>query len=422
MSSGNTASGSTASGNTALDNTVSAGGRDPLPLLVAEAGRQLDICNACRYCEGLCAVFPALERRTALDTGDVSQLANLCHDCRGCFDACMYSSPHEFALDVPRALSAVRVADYERHVWPARVPRALSGRSGLVLGALVSVVIVLALAVAHAGWSGLFRSTGAAASPYQLVPYPALVTLMALAALYAVVIMGLAARSYWRAVSGPGSTGTGSTGTGSTGTGSTGTSLPGTGSPGAGPVTPAAVARAAWYAATLRYLRGGGTECYYPEDEQPSPARRHLHAMVAYGFGLCLVSTVAAGIEQDIAGVQPPYPWLSVPVLSGTIGGIALLLGCLGLLRLKARSSAVTSFAEMTVKDYGLLSALAFLAASGLAVLLTRDTPAYGVLLLIHLAALVEAFAMAPYSKFVHVVFRFAALVRDNLERADGGA
>ncbi|HEY1699600.1 MAG TPA: tricarballylate utilization 4Fe-4S protein TcuB [Trebonia sp.] len=368
--------------------------RHPLPLLVAEASRQLDICNACRYCEGLCAVFPALERRATLDTGDVSQLANLCHDCRACFDACMYSSPHEFGLDVPRALSAVRAADYERHVWPARVPRALSGRPGTVLLGLVSVVIVLALAVAHAGWSGLVRSSGSAASPYQLVPYPALVTLMALAALYAIVIMGLAARAYWRAVS----------------------------AAGAGRVTAGAIARAAWYAATLRYLRGGGVECYYPDDGQPSPGRRHLHAMVAYGFGLCLASTVAAGIEQDLIGIAPPYPWLSVPVLSGTIGGIALLIGCLCLLRLKARSSAVTSFAEMTVKDYGLLTALAFLAASGLAVLAARDTAAYGLILLIHLAAVVEAFAMTPYSKFVHVVFRFAALVRDNLERADGGA
>src|SRR5579875_2801088 len=126
--------------------------RTPVPLLTAEATRQLDICNACRYCEGLCAVFPALERRTVLSDGDVSQLANLCHDCRACFDACMYSPPHEFDLDLPRALSAVRVADYERHVWPARVPRPLSGWSGVAIGALVSVVIVLILAVASAGW------------------------------------------------------------------------------------------------------------------------------------------------------------------------------------------------------------------------------------------------------------------------------
>ena len=375
------------------DNTVaspSIENRASLPLLVNDATRQLDICNACRYCEGLCAVFPALERRTVLSDGDVSQLANLCHDCRACFDACMYSPPHEFDLDLPKALSAVRVADYDRHVWPVRVPRLLSGWSGVAIGGVVSVVIVLILAVAHAGWGGLVRD---ARGPYALVPYPALVTLMALAALYSVVIMALAARSYWK----------------STATGAA-----------PGRVTVRAVAQAVWYAATLRYLRGGGVECYYPEDEQPSSGRRHLHGMVAYGFGLCLVSTIAAGIEQDIAGIAPPYPWLSVPVISGTVGGIGLVVGCLGLLGLKARSSKVTSFTQMTIKDYGLLASLAFLALSGLAVLLTRGTPAYGIILLVHLAALVESFAMAPYSKFIHVVFRFSALVRDNLERAAG--
>ena len=54
---------------------------------------------------------------------------------------------------------------------------------------------------------------------------------------------------------------------------------------------------------------------------------------------------------------------------------------------------------------------------SGLAVLLGRDTAAFGVLLLIHLAAVILSFAFAPYSKFVHVVFRFAALIRDQAEQ-----
>jgi citrate/tricarballylate utilization protein len=29
----------------------------------SEVSRQLQICNACRYCEGFCAVFPAMTRR-----------------------------------------------------------------------------------------------------------------------------------------------------------------------------------------------------------------------------------------------------------------------------------------------------------------------------------------------------------------------
>ncbi|HEY1295544.1 MAG TPA: hypothetical protein VGJ60_20895, partial [Chloroflexota bacterium] len=57
---------------------------------------QLEVCNACRYCEGYCAVFPALERKRRFSPDDVVYLANLCHDCRACFYACMYAPPHEF--------------------------------------------------------------------------------------------------------------------------------------------------------------------------------------------------------------------------------------------------------------------------------------------------------------------------------------
>ena len=99
-----------------------------------------------------------------------------------------------------------------------------------------------------------------------------------------------------------------------------------------------------------------------------------------------------------------------------------MVLGCVGLIALKAGPSTVTGLREMTIKDYGLLVALAFLGVSGLAVLLTRDTAAYTLVFLTHLAALLEAFAMAPYSKFSHVLFRLAALVRDSAERAISGS
>ena len=110
-------------------------------------------------------------------------------------------------------------------------------------------------------------------------------------------------------------------------------------------------------------------------------------------------------------------------MISGTVGGVGIALGTVGLLRLKMRSSKVTGGQEMTIKDYGLLSALAFLALSGLAALLTRDTGAFGLVFLVHLAAICLTFAAAPYKQVsaVHVVFRFLALgVRDNLELAGG--
>ena len=72
-----------------------------------EANRQLTVCNACRYCEGYCAVFPALERRIEVVDADVLYIANLCHDCRACYYACPFTDPHEFAIDLPRVLSEV---------------------------------------------------------------------------------------------------------------------------------------------------------------------------------------------------------------------------------------------------------------------------------------------------------------------------
>jgi len=77
----------------------------PLENLVAEAQRVLAICNACRYCEGYCAVFPALEKRRDFTPADVVYLANLCHDCRACYYACMYATGHRVpvpAYDVAR--------------------------------------------------------------------------------------------------------------------------------------------------------------------------------------------------------------------------------------------------------------------------------------------------------------------------------
>ena len=139
--------------------------------------------------------------------------------------------------------------------------------------------------------------------------------------------------------------------------------------------------------------------------------------MVMYGFGLCVVSTSAAAISQDLMGIDPPYDLLSVPVVAGSVGGAGLVVGCLGLLLLKAQSSRVTSFAVMTVKDYGFLVALEFLALSGLLTLVLRHTPAFGVVYLVHLASVAAAFAAAPYSKFVHLIYRFLAIVRDNMER-----
>ena len=84
----------------------------------AEAAREFAICNACRYCESFCAVFPAMTRRLDFAANDVHYLANLCHNCGACLHACQYAPPHEFAVNLPRALAELRAETYVEYAWP----------------------------------------------------------------------------------------------------------------------------------------------------------------------------------------------------------------------------------------------------------------------------------------------------------------
>ena len=89
-----------------------------------EADRLMTVCNSCRYCEGLCAVFPAMEMRRAFSDGDLNYLANLCHACGACYTDCQFSPPHEFNVNVPQVLAQVaRANPTHAYAWP----RAFSG-------------------------------------------------------------------------------------------------------------------------------------------------------------------------------------------------------------------------------------------------------------------------------------------------------
>jgi citrate/tricarballylate utilization protein len=128
----------------------------PLEALVAQAeaevARQMQICNACRYCEGFCAVFPAMTRRLEFGKADVHYLANLCHNCGACLHACQYAPPHEFLVNVPQAMARVRLETYAEFAWP-RAFGALYRRNGLVLSLALVAALALFLALA-AGKSG----------------------------------------------------------------------------------------------------------------------------------------------------------------------------------------------------------------------------------------------------------------------------
>ena len=166
----------------------------------------------------------------------------------------------------------------------------------------------------------------------------------------------------------------------------------------------------------LRYLRGGGAGgCTYPA-ERPSFARVVLHQLVFYGFLFAAASTTIAFFQQDFLGWYPPFPLLSWPVVLGSIGGIAMIIGCAGLVYLKWRADRAPADEHMLGMDYVFLIALAVVNVTGMVLLdLPRDG-GMGSLLVLHLATVFSLYFAMSYGKFAHVVYRYAALLQNRIE------
>jgi citrate/tricarballylate utilization protein len=166
---------------------------------------------------------------------------------------------------------------------------------------------------------------------------------------------------------------------------------------------------------TVKYLRGGGAGCAYP-GPHPSQWRRVFHAAVFWGFLADLVSTTLAFVYQDFLHILPPYALTSLPVLFGTVGGVTLVIGCVGLIVFKAKSDANQAAPTAYGLDYAFLIFLGLAGFTGLLTLVFRSTSAMGVLLIVHLGTVAGLFITAPYGKFVHFVYRAAAIVRFQIE------
>jgi citrate/tricarballylate utilization protein len=362
----------------------------PSPDVLREAARQMAVCNACRYCEGYCAVFPAMELRRTFAEGDLVYLANLCFECRACHAACPYTGSHEFRMNVPKALAELRVDTYRDYTWP-RVLSKLFQRNGLGV-ALISaacVAAVLALTLALQGPSVLFSRHVGEGAFYSVIPYAAMALPSLAILLYALAALALGAVRFWRE----------------------------TGASPARLVSFRALAKATRDAFGLEYLKGGGQGCAYP-DARFSHARRRLHHLVFYGFLLDLVSTTIAAAYHHFLEWEAPYPLLSWPVVTGTVGGVMLVAGTAGLLWLKARSDRSLAAPRMQGMDVAFLVLLFATSLTGLAVLAFRETAAMGTLLAVHLGAVAGLFLTLPYGKFAHAAYRYAALVRHSLEQS----
>ena len=345
--------------------------------LVKEARRQVEICNACRYCEGYCAVFPAISRARAFSDGDIIQLASLCHNCRGCYYACQYTEPHEFAVNVPKALAEVQQASWQDYALPKPFAAAFQ-RSGVAIAASVAAGFALIFWAMKA----LGENAGGEGF-YAVLSHSAMVVIFAPAFLLPLFSLALSLRHYWRAVGG-------------------------------GPVRLSDLSAALRAAANMKNLSGGHEEgCNFEDEDRYSNARRWRHQMVMYGFLLCFASTCSATFMHYALHMPAPYGALSLPKLLGVPGGILLSIGTLAMAQLKLKADRALASASVWGGEMGFILLLFFVSTSGLVLYALADSAALPVLLAVHLGSVLAFFLITPYSKMAHGFYRLLALVKD---------
>ena len=342
--------------------------------LIQEARRQIEICNACRYCEGFCSVFPAMTRQNSFADGDISQLANLCHNCRGCYYSCQYTEPHEFALNLPAALAEVRVESWERLIRPRRLA-ALFQTHGVAMAA----VAVIALAAFF--WALVAFKPTRGDGFYAHLAHGTLVAIFLPAFVAPLALIALALRDYWREVGG-------------------------------GRLRLRHLGVALRDAARLKNLSGGqGQGCNFEQGDRYSDRRRVYHQLMMYGFVLCFASTSSGTVMHYALGWQAPYPIWSLPKLLGIPGGVMMVVGGAGLGWLKTKADPALGAARVWGGEMAFLLLLVAVALTGLVLYAATGTAAVAPLLAIHLATVLTLFLLMPFSKMVHGFFRLAALV-----------
>ncbi|MDE3027222.1 MAG: tricarballylate utilization 4Fe-4S protein TcuB [Paracoccaceae bacterium] len=341
-----------------------------------EVRRQLDVCGACHYCDGYCDVFPALKHLPTASDGDIVQLANLCHNCRGCFYSCQYTPPHAFAVDIPAILAEARTDSWNELVWPTgsvRLFQMHGSAVALVLAGSVAMILVLIRTFAPSGGEGIYR----------FMPHALLVAIFMPAFLGPLMVVALSTWRYFRAV-------------------------------GADPIRVRHFAVALLRAARLDNLSGGqGQGCNFEDTGRFSGRRRFLHQMAVSGFVLCFCATVAGTILHYGFGEPAPYGPTSLPKLLGITGGLLLTIGAGGLAQIKHRGDRRLGDARVWTGEMAFVLLLLVIAASGLALWGGAGTVLSVWLLSLHLGAVLTFFILMPYSKMIHGAFRLAALVVD---------
>jgi citrate/tricarballylate utilization protein len=313
----------------------------------------------------------------------MNYLANLCHNCTECFHACQYAPPHEFAVNVPRTLAQIRVRSYQQYCWPRPLAAAFRLHGVATVLGLALVLIGIMLGSSQLIEHRTLLMPGEGGSPYSVVSHDVLVGTFGAVSLLVLIALVVGVVRYVRDTS----------------------QAP------AALASPLTLISGLRDVLTLKYLEGSGADCTTAEEVRV-PWRRWFHHCTFYGFLLCFASTTVAAIYHVVFGWRAPYAYSSLPVVLGTLGGLGLLIGPPGLWWVRIERDPSTTDVDQKGLDASFILLLLLTSATGLALLVLRESAVMGTLLIVHLGFVMTLFLTLPYGKFVHGLYRAAALIQ----------
>jgi citrate/tricarballylate utilization protein len=340
--------------------------------LYDEAARQLQLCNACRYCEGYCAVWEALDRRNEVGRNDVLYFSSLCHDCGQCFTVCPFTEPHEYDLNIPKALGSVRLDSYSANIRPGFMTKLIEFSS-------IATSIVIALSMTAMFLFVLFNKgtlTGNFTFAEVISPFEYRLVTVSIYA-YVLILWGIEGHRYWSQIN-------------------NGIRL----KAGLGAIF-GGLADAFGH----ENFKGGGAGCTYP-DSRNRKFRLIFHPMVFFGFLVALVSISF-------------YPSFGLPFrVVYLLGSGMMFAGASGLLYGKIISGSAGYNSGMRKIDLPFTLLLNLGGLTGVLLVLFYGFGFDWSIFLVHDAFIFTLFLLAPFGKFIHPIFRILALIKNRMERS----
>ena len=234
--------------------------------LLLHGAHVASVCNACRYCEQFCPVFPAIEQRLVFEKKDLVYLASLCHNCGECLYSCQFAPPHEFGIDVPRTMARIRTWSYEEYAWPSWFGSALRKHRTASALSLAGAMAALLLAGTWLTRPDVLWQPGMEADFYSVVPHGVMVALFGAVGLMVSIAFAVGGIRFWLETRGEPET-----------------------------VATAAIVGGLRDALTLKHLHTPDADCVAAEEHR-TPWLRRFHHATFYIFMLCFASTTVAAV------------------------------------------------------------------------------------------------------------------------------